>query len=452
MFSGSLLWAQNAIVPVPDSCFWLRKITIDGRRKTRDAIILRELSLQPGDCLSKGDTGDVVKLNEKRLYNLSLFNEVRIISDTIGPDSLDWHITVTDRFPVFPEGNVEFADRNFNVWWKEQRRDWRRINLGLTLNHNNFRGNRELISVTGQVGYTQKTGFAYSRPFADKQQKQGFGFSLFALQNREIAYKTAYNKLLFRRDEHDFMLRRFDLSAWYTYRPEYAVTHKFQLTLQHYWISKSIIAFNPDYLGSGQNEEDVLSFLYRFEFNHVDNWNYPLTGNRFIGYIEERYMIKNRNFLSSLHVQGDQYFNPARNWYAAFIFRGRVSFPQRQAYIFQRNLGYDFDVIRGFEYYVMDGSSFALLRADLKRTLINERIRLPVRYLEVIPIRVYAKLYGDAGISYNKYPVDDLLNNKGLFSGGFGIDIVTLYDIKIRVEYTFNSLHEKGLFLHKSGE
>jgi hypothetical protein len=100
----------------------------------------------------------------------------------------------------------------------------------------------------------------------------------------------------------------------------------------------------------------------------------------------------------------------------------------------------------------MDGSSFGLLRADLKRTLINEQIRLPVRYLEVVPVRVYAKLYGDAGISYNKYPHDDLLNNKGLFSGGFGIDIVTLYDIKIRVEYTFNSLHEKGLFLHKSGE
>jgi hypothetical protein len=415
-------------------------------------MLLRELSLQPGDCLPGKDTAAIIKLNEKRLYNLSLFNEVQIVSDQVGPDSLDWHISVTDRFPIFPEGNVEFADRNFNVWWKEQHRDWHRINLGLSLNHNNFRGNRERISLTGQVGYTQKAGIAYSRPFADKQQKQGFGFSVFGLQNREIAYRTANNKLLFWRDETHFMMRRFDFAGWYTYRPEYAVTHKFQLAFQHYWISNAIVRLNADYLGNGQNEENIWSFLYRFEYNRVDNWNYPLTGNRFIGYIEEQYMTKNRDFLSSIHLQVDQYFNPAKNWYTALIFRGRVSFPQHQAYIFQRNLGYDFDVIRGFEYYVMDGSSFGLLRADLKRTLIDEQIRLPVRYLEVVPVRVYAKLYGDAGISYNKYPHDDLLNNKGLFSGGFGIDIVTLYDIKIRVEYTFNSLHEKGLFLHKSGE
>ena len=40
------------------------------------------------------------------------------------------------------------------------------------------------------------------------------------------------------------------------------------------------------------------------------------------------------------------------------------------------------------------------------------------------------------------------LNNRLLYSGGFGIDILTLYDINLRIEYSFNQLGEKGLFLH----
>jgi len=434
------------------TCMYVQSIHIDGRRKTRDVVILRELSVQPGDCLPESSLDQVAELNRQRLYNLRLFNEVDVRWNVLCGDTVQMQISVIDRFPIFPEFNVEFADRNFNVWWSEQHRDLRRINLGLTLNHNNFRGNREVIGVTGQAGYTQEVGLSYSRPFVDKQQKHGFGLSVFGLQNREIAYKTNWNKLLFYRDENNFVQRRFDVSGWYTYRPRYAIVHTLQLTFQHYWINSRIAALNPDYLGEGHNEENVLSFRYRFEWNRTDNWNYPLAGKRFIGYFDQKYLFSDRSFQSSFHVQYDQYLNPWKNWYAAFIFRGRLSFPQRQPYIFQQNLGYDFDYIRGFEYYVLDGSAFSLLRIDFKRTLLDKTIRLPVRYFEVIPIQVYAKIYGDAGISYNKFPVNDLLNNRGLLSGGAGIDIVTLYDIKVRIEYTFNSLREKGLFLHKNGE
>jgi hypothetical protein len=32
------------------------------------------------------------------------------------------------------------------------------------------------------------------------------------------------------------------------------------------------------------------------------------------------------------------------------------------------------------------------------------------------------------------------------------LDIVTLYDIRIRLEYTFNDNGDRALYLHKSGE
>jgi hypothetical protein len=44
-----------------------------------------------------------------------------------------------------------------------------------------------------------------------------------------------------------------------------------------------------------------------------------------------------------------------------------------------------------------------------------------------------------------------MLGNRFLYTSGFGIDILTLYDFNLRVEYSFNQLGEKGLFLHAKG-
>ena len=52
------------------------------------------------------------------------------------------------------------------------------------------------------------------------------------------------------------------------------------------------------------------------------------------------------------------------------------------------------------------------------------------------------------GYAYNKNAYNSKLNNRILYSGGFGIDILTLYDINLRFEYSFNQLSENGLFLH----
>jgi len=438
--------------PEAEGCAYLKAITVSGRHKTKDAVVLRELSVQAGDCIPEASVAATLEQNRLRLMNLRLFNDVKISWVPVAADTFAMDIYLLDRFPVMPDPNFEFADRNFNVWWTEQHRDLRRINLGLTLNHNNFRGNRETVGVTAQVGYTQKLGLSYSRPFADKNQRHGFGFSVSGLQNREIAYQTDNNKLLFLRSDRHFMQRRFDAAAWYTYRPQYASTHLLQLSFHHYWISDTIARLNPAYLGDGRTQENVLHFSYRYEYNGVDNWNYPLRGNRFIGTFDQKAGLRGGNWQSSLNLHYDQFAHLGGKWYAALILRGRVSLPQRQPYIFRQNLGYGYDYVRGYEYYVIDGSCFGIARADFKRELLNLRINLPVRFFEVVPVRVYGKVYGDFGAGYNKYPFHDRFYNKALYSGGIGLDVVTLYDIKVRIEYTINHLNEKGLYLHRNGE
>lgn len=452
LFSAVVNGQSDSTKPEPRKCNYLKEIAISGDRKTKDAIILRELSVRTGDCIPQENLVDVQERNKLRLFNLRLFNDVKVSWVPVSVDSIRMEIFVLDRFPIMPGGNLEFADRNFNVWWTEQNHDLRRINLGLSINHNNFRGNRETITASVQVGYTQKIGLSYSRPFADKNQKHGYGASIFALQNREIAYITDSNKLKFLRSDNNFMQRRLDLAAWYTYRPAYATTHTFELSFHHYWISDTIRELNPTFLGDNRTQEDVLQLRYRFEYNGVDNWNYPLKGNRFIGTFDQKIALLGGSWQSSLNLHYDHFLQLSKKWYAGFIVRSRVSIPQKQPYIFRQNLGYDFDYVRGYEYFVIDGSCFGLVRANLKRELLNLRINLPIRFFQVIPIRVYGKIYGDAGAAYNKYPVNDHLYNKMLYSGGIGLDIVTLYDIKVRIEYTLNHLNQKALYLHRNGE
>jgi hypothetical protein len=65
-----------------------------------------------------------------------------------------------------------------------------------------------------------------------------------------------------------------------------------------------------------------------------------------------------------------------------------------------------------------------------------------------VPFVFYAKAYADYGYAYNKAFPDNSLVNKNLYSGGFGIDVVTFYDLILRFDYSFNQLGQNGLFLH----
>ena len=71
------------------------------------------------------------------------------------------------------------------------------------------------------------------------------------------------------------------------------------------------------------------------------------------------------------------------------------------------------------------------------------------KILTKIPFTFFAKTYTDFEYVYNKPKFDTYLNNRLLYTGGFGIDLLTLYDINLRFEYSFNQLNKSGLFFHK---
>ena len=227
----------------------------------------------------------------------------------------------------------------------------------------------------------------------------------------------------------------------------------FQLSYRDYAIGDTIVQLNPGYYDNGSNELRMLELTYRFDWNRVDNWNYPLTGFKMVTYTTARFGLDGIRFQASEAVEAGLFHHPAHKWYTSVIFRGRLAFPYDQPYAFRQALGTKTDYVRGYEYYVVDGAHYGVLRLDLKRELFNHVFgKIPVRYLPNIPLRIYPKIFTDVGYATNRYAGNSFLNDRLLYSAGFGVDIVTAYDLKIRLEYAWNHLGQNGLFLHFNSE
>lgn len=427
----------------------LRSIHITGNRKTRRSIILREMNVSEGDSITKAEMESLIELNRKRIFNLSIFIEVQVNADSVAPDVIDWNIMVREQWYIIPEVTFKLADRNFNVWWVEQKRDIRRANIGLTLKNRNFRGNLEQVGIIAQVGYTQKFGLEYSRPYVDKAQKHGFGAKIYTSRNEEWYYQTDSNKWEFARTPGSYITDALEASVNYSYRPAYASRHIAEIRFRSQHVQDTMRLLNPGYFLNGSTHQQLIELLYRYELNQVDNWNYSMEGLKaiFQGIVRAGWI--GFDFQNQYQAELGYFHKWHKKWYTSHIFRGRLSFPEAQPYTYRYAMGSGSEYLRGYEYYVIDGSHYGLLRTNIKYELVNHVFRkIPIRYIATIPVRLYPKIFADAGYARNRFPGTSYMNNRWLYSYGAGIDFVSFYDFKLRLEYTWNHLGEKGLFLH----
>ena len=101
------------------------------------------------------------------------------------------------------------------------------------------------------------------------------------------------------------------------------------------------------------------------------------------------------------------------------------------------------------EYYVVDGMLGLIGRFNLGYDLGTLKLKLPVKNktYNSIPFKFYGKIHTDVGYCYNPYINNNLFNNKALHTYGIGLDIVTIYDIVFKLEYSFNQLGQKGFYI-----
>ena len=108
---------------LPKRILSINRVLIIGNKVTRESIISRELSLKPGDTVSTKRIDKILILDQRKIYNLRLFNTVTIQWLELSANQVDLLVEVNERWYTFPVPIFELSDRNFNEWWQNYNHD-----------------------------------------------------------------------------------------------------------------------------------------------------------------------------------------------------------------------------------------------------------------------------------------------------------------------------------------
>ena len=199
-------------------------IYIAGLKKTREEIVRRELDLEVGQSYTKQELLELIELDRQKLMNTRLFVFVEVVPLQMSDTELDILIRVQERWYIFPVPIFRLADRNFTEWWRNQNRDFSRVNYGFRVLHFNLTGRNDRLQVTTQFGFTKNYAVQYQIPYINKQQTLGLTLSTGFSNNKTISVNTRNHRLQFFESEN-IQRRRFASSASLTYRPNFFSRH-----------------------------------------------------------------------------------------------------------------------------------------------------------------------------------------------------------------------------------
>jgi len=432
-------------------------IMLSGNKVTKDKIIFRELTFKLGDTIPAFELMGVFGQSRENLLNTSLFNFVTIGDSMIFQGSIS-HISVkidmVERWYLWPLPIFEISGRNFNSWWADK--DYTKVNYGLFLTKENSRGRMESLRLLLRFGYDEKYELSYNIPYINKKQTFGVGFGAGWAQNHEIAYSTFDNQLEYVKDEDEYMVRNFYSFLNLTHRPNFYQHHLLQLSYNNYSFADTVLELNPDYSFSNQANNEFFTLLYKYSIDKRDAKVYPLKGTYYDLIVSKSGLGLSKNGdISMLEVAGSyrKYWELSKKFYISTDLAGKISTNPQQPYFYQQGLGYGRSFVRGYELFVVDGQSYFLSKNMLKYNLIPTTVKnigfIGSEKFSKIHYALYLNLFFDVGYVRNQVNFEyNNLSNKVLFGTGVGIDLVTYYDLVLRLEFAVNRQGQTGVFVH----
>ncbi len=458
LISGLIGKAQTSLPffytdSLPKNSSWIiDSIVFEGNKLTHTKVLSRELLIKPHDTLSSTQLVDLVRKTSDNLRNLSLFNFVTPVYKCKPQGKVTLKFIVVERWYIWPYPVFEIADRNFNAWWRAK--NFSRVNYGVNLQIENFRGHKETLAILAKLGFDRRFGFQYTVPSINRSQTLGLSASYSISANHEVAYATdSSNQIRFIRNDELFLKTEHQLAIGIVYRPNFYQTHTAELEFGLLNLEQEVVDRNPNY---GPLSAKFLSLNYLIKDDHRDYKHYPLKGYYFdIAASKIGIPLVDDGEIDFWSIEGTyrKYWALGTKWYTALGTYGRVVGSDVLPYFIQSGLGYGRYFVRGYEYYVVDGQKIALLKANLKYAIVPTRIlhinQVKTEKFNKLHYAFYLNLFADAGYAEGKYKPDETaLSGKLLYSVGLGLDFVTYYDKVLRIEYSVNRLGESGIFVH----
>ena len=172
----SSLFAQDQPPAEFMQTFHIVDIKVEGNKKTRPNVILREMKTRAGDTV----TLEQLELDQKRIASLGLFSRVEMRAEP-EEDGIALIIVVAEQWYIFPLPVFYFNDREFKL---------KKLTYGAAVAHTNFRGRAEFFQVAGLLGFNPILSGSYSNPwiFGDARlfMQMNFFVSRFRNKSSEI--------------------------------------------------------------------------------------------------------------------------------------------------------------------------------------------------------------------------------------------------------------------------
>ncbi|MEL6143559.1 MAG: BamA/TamA family outer membrane protein, partial [Bacteroidota bacterium] len=358
-----LSWIGNGAISAQTAAdsIQVELVKIIGHKKTRASTIFREMPFSRGDQLAISSLPEKIREARANLMNTGLFAGVDITYEDwkVPGNRVTFVVTIRENWYIYPVPIFELADRNFNVWWREQNRDLDRVNIGLRFSHFNFTGRADELKLSYQYGYTREYRASYDLPYLNKAQNLGWRISMAYLRRREQNYQTLNDQQLFF-EADNFVYQQGAVETELTYRRRLYVSHSLLLGYRNEQVSDTIAKqLNPNFFRVGLNRQRFFRFEYEFRVDRRDVRNYPWQGDfiRFrlnkegLGIFGERdgmtLWADYRKFIpfgkkkkSSLNASLAAKYSPIRT---------------RQPFLENRAIGFGEYGMVGYQFYVIDG-------------------------------------------------------------------------------------------------
>ena len=460
LLAGNLL-AQDVVseehedaAVLKNSLITIRNILISGNRNTKKYIIAREVVFNEGQAYSISTVLDGIKVSAQNLMNTALFVDAKVGFTNWQNDSMDIYVEVAERWYYFPLPYLKPADRSFGVWMNDYNMRADRVNYGIKFLARNITGRNDKLNLWMINGFTQKFALRYYNPFVDNKLRHGWGVDFFLSRNREVNYNTVGNKQLFYRNSGNFIQRQMYVGGTYSYRKGSIERHYVKLGFHKESVDDTITALNRNYFASGNTSISYPEFKYMYQYFGVNYLPYPTKGRSVEVEFTQRGLNKKVN-MTQINLRVGNYIPLPQRFYLSSMVDLSLKLPFDQPYVNQPLLGYNDSFLRGLEYFVVDGVAGGYIRNTIGKEIFSYVFTTGLRSKAYsrVPFKFYLKGYGDVGYVYNKNNnVANSLNNRLIYSGGIGLDVISIYDIVLRVEYSFNQFRQGGMYIHRQDQ
>lgn len=415
VLAASVTFAAGEDTTSAPNCI-VRSIVITGNEKTKDFVILREMSIKVGDTLR-----DAAMLRDQdRIYSLRLFNRVRVGS-SVQSDSATVYVDVNERWYWFPFPIIGFRDRDFAKFY-----------YGAGIAHQNFRGRGEKIFASFALGYDQWLSLHYENPKLTDDDDIFLQFS---------GRYGKYPNLSLLTGTYD----QYYYSTSVSLGKRYGLYQTISGTIGYDILQVSSPGAGRTLSSNGRDAYADVGFQYTYDRRNIRE--YTTQGSLLsVGILKSGFGGSQVNITT---MYGDVRQFVAINDEATVGARTFVTYSAGGIVPVYRHVYYGYaERLRGYFRDIWEGENIAGGNAEVRIAILKSRyLRLPsvpIPEFSVLRYGLYLGIFADGGKVWYR---DDTFPGKNWRSGyGAGLHFLLPYSLVVRTEYAYNDLG-RGQFI-----